>query len=262
MKLSIITINYNNVLGLKKTLDSVSNQSYKAFEFIVIDGGSTDGSSELLRQHNKGISFWVSESDKGIYNAQNKGIQQATGEYLFFLNSGDYLIKPDILDSLIKFLDGTDIVYGNLLIQESDKQWEKKYPADPTFDYFIKHTIPHSGGAFIKRELFDKIGLYDETLKISSDWKFYVEAICTHNASLKYVGKAISIFSYDGISSATGSWDVITQERKFILQNDYSRFYSDYIAYHKLKRSYKALSNSRFLKIYLKLKNSLNFFKL
>ncbi|WP_347159310.1 glycosyltransferase family 2 protein [Pontibacter chitinilyticus] len=259
MKLSIITINYNNACGLEKTFDSVFSQSFKEFEYIVIDGGSSDGSAEIIREYTERLSYWVSEKDKGIYNAMNKGVTKASSDYLFFLNSGDFLIDPDIMYSMLKYLDGTDIVYGNLLIQESDKQWEKKYPASPTFDYFIKHTIPHSGGAFIKKSLFDKVGLYDERLKISSDWKFYVEAICKQNASIKYVDKAVSVFAFDGISSEAGSWDIVLKERREVLQKEYSRFYQDYEEYNSMKGRYKALANSRFMRLYLKIKSMFSF---
>ncbi len=89
MKLSIITVNLNNKDGLQKTIDSVISQTFKDFEWIVIDGGSTDGSKELIEKYSDYISYWVSEPDKGIYNAMNKGIKVAKGDYLEFLNSGD-----------------------------------------------------------------------------------------------------------------------------------------------------------------------------
>ncbi|GAA4426785.1 glycosyltransferase family 2 protein [Pontibacter saemangeumensis] len=257
MKLSIVTINYNNVLGLENTLNSLYAQSYRDYELILIDGGSTDGSTDVIKCYSDLISYWVSEADKGVYNALNKGILQASGEYLFFLNSGDYLVDPNVLSDMLQLLNGTDIIYGNLLIQESHKQWEKKYPANLTFDYFIKHTIPHSGGAFIKKNLFDKVGFYDETLRISSDWKFYVRAICSFNATFTYVDKPLSVFGFDGISSQAGSWEITTRERKEVLEKEYNRFYQDYIAYNNLKSKFKTLSNSRFLKFYLKLKSKL-----
>ena len=100
MKLSIITINLNNASGLEKTIQSVINQTYKDFEFIVIDGASTDGSVEVIKKYSSGINYWVSESDTGIYNAMNKGIRKAQGEYCLFLNSADYLFSPNLISAV------------------------------------------------------------------------------------------------------------------------------------------------------------------
>ena len=101
-QLSIITINYNNLAGLQKTFESVFNQTFQDFEYIVIDGGSTDGSKELIEQYHDKIDYWVSEPDSGIYNAMNKGIVRANGEYLQFLNSGDSLLGENILKNVFK----------------------------------------------------------------------------------------------------------------------------------------------------------------
>ena len=138
-KLSIVTINYNNAEGLRKTLESVASQTYRDIEHIIVDGGSTDGSVEVIQNYVRDVSgmkydvLWVSEKDKGIYNAMNKGIRKATGEYCQFLNSGDYLAAPDVTERMIKALnalndemsrlrlneplslnDGIDILYGNM----------------------------------------------------------------------------------------------------------------------------------------------------
>jgi len=115
MKLSIITVNLNNKSGLQKTIDSVISQTYKDFEWIIIDGGSTDGSKELIEQYSQYITYWISEPDKGIYNAMNKGIVQAKGEYLQFLNSGDALYDKYVLDKILKATNITsDIITGSI----------------------------------------------------------------------------------------------------------------------------------------------------
>ena len=121
MKLSIITVNLNNMEGLQKTCDSIISQTFKNFEWIVIDGGSADGSKELIEEYGSNISYWVSEPDKGIYNAMNKGIKVAKGEYLYFLNSGDYLFDSNALSDV--FLDNPkeDIVYGFVAREHSGR---------------------------------------------------------------------------------------------------------------------------------------------
>src|SRR5687768_8039033 len=118
MKVSIITINLNNAADLKLTIESILNQTYKDFEFIIIDGGSTDGSLDLIKQNEDKITSWISEKDKGIFNAMNKGILKATGEYLIMLNAGDLFHDPKVLQDIFEGKNHTeDILYGNALLE-------------------------------------------------------------------------------------------------------------------------------------------------
>ena len=111
-KLSIITINLNNAAGLRKTIESVVNQTFTDYEYLIIDGGSTDGSVEVIKEFADKITYWVSEPDKGIYNAMNKGILKARGEYLQFLNSGDWLVDNEVLFRVFSLNHFEDILYG------------------------------------------------------------------------------------------------------------------------------------------------------
>ena len=115
-KLTIITINYNNLEGLKRTVESVINQTWQEFEYIIIDGGSSDGSAEYIESQSGNIDYWVSEPDKGIYNAMNKGIVIATGEYLLFLNSGDHLLNNEGLQKAIIEVCNYDLVFFDIQI--------------------------------------------------------------------------------------------------------------------------------------------------
>ena len=182
-KFSIITINLNNDAGLQKTTQSVFGQNFKDFEYIVIDGGSKDGSIALIEANKDRLSYWISEVDSGVYNAMNKGIQKATGEYLLFLNSGDYLMHENILAEVATSLDGTELIYGNVfLIENSQKSWIGFYPAKLSFQHFVDGSLPHPC-SFIKKSVFDKVGYYDEGLKIVADWKFFLHAICKFNVT-------------------------------------------------------------------------------
>lgn len=116
MKLSIITVNRNNTEGLRKTIESVVSQTYTDFEYIIIDGASTDGSVDIIKEYADRITYWVSEPDNGIYNAMNKGILKAKGEYLQFLNSGDWLVDEGVLQTMIKYTDDVDILIGNIYL--------------------------------------------------------------------------------------------------------------------------------------------------
>ena len=218
LKLSIITINYNNRSGLEKTIDSVLKQSYTNFEYIVIDGNSTDGSKELIEKHGTQFSYWISEKDTGVYNAMNKGILKATGEYCLFLNSGDYLADPEILDQVFSLTFNEDIVYGDMLLEDpAANKTVSTQPAILTFEHFISSTLWHPA-SFIKKSLFFKYGLYNEELKIVSDYDFFLKTIIVNHVTYKYIPLAISIYNVQGISSAKENEQIHLAERKKVLE--------------------------------------------
>jgi glycosyltransferase involved in cell wall biosynthesis len=153
-KLSIITINRNNATGLRKTMESVFSQTgleKGQLEYIIIDGASTDNSVEVINEflalpeNNEKVSYWISEPDKGIYNAMNKGINHANGEYCLFLNSGDRFLTSDILEYSLKILLNTNtIYYGNVQNSKNGKLTHIHfYPEQIDVNYFISKTINH-----------------------------------------------------------------------------------------------------------------------
>jgi len=197
MKLSIITVNLNNKDGLQKTIDSVISQTFKDFEWIVIDGGSTDGSKELIEKYSDYISYWVSEPDKGIYNAMNKGIEVALGEYLLFLNSGDILFEDHTLSFVFNLNIKTDIISGQVERNDTHALLRKYNPN--IFFQIYDDTLNHQG-TFIKRDLCKKYK-YDESLRIVSDWKFWIESIILNHATITVIDSVISIQDMDGLSN-------------------------------------------------------------
>jgi glycosyltransferase involved in cell wall biosynthesis len=226
-KLSIITVNLNNTKGLERTMNSVFHQTFKDFEYIIIDGGSTDGSKELIENGSNNFVYWVSERDNGIYHAMNKGIKKAKGDYLLFLNSGDYLINDGILENIISELDGTGIIYGNIfLVINREKSWTGHYPAKLSFQYFVDSSLPHPA-TFIKRTLFDKVGFYNESMKIIADWKFFLDAICRYNASYKHIDKTISVYDHNGLSSKAENLEGMQKEKRTVLEEEYAVFLND-----------------------------------
>ena len=173
MKLSIITVNFNNLEGLKATMESVLSQTFKDYEWIVIDGGSTDGGKELLESNNDTISYWVSEPDRGIYHAMNKGIAVAKGEYCQFLNSGDTLISPDILEKVFSY-ELSDVNYGDAWFVKEGKVVEKRtYPDPISLSYLFRLPLSHQA-SFIRTSLV-KQHLYHEQYSISADRAFFLE---------------------------------------------------------------------------------------
>ena len=194
-KLSIITINFNNRDGLRKTIESVVNQDWQEFEYIIIDGGSTDGSVEVIKEYADRIDYWVSEPDKGIYNALNKGVAVAKGEYCNFMNSGDCLYALDTLERVFEINPTADIVCGNTY---SDRL--KTPPQEITFDFLFNQSICHQC-AFIRTSLMLKYG-YDEKYKIVADRKFFVQALLLENCSYEAIDVDVVKYDITGFSSA------------------------------------------------------------
>ena len=217
MKLSIITVNLNNRDGLQKTIDSVVSQTFKDFEWIVIDGGSTDSSKELIEQYADHFAYWVSEPDKGIYNAMNKGIKVAKGEYLQFLNSGDWLWDDGILQTIFNEPITTDILFGHSLVHDPIVGNYIIGPKNTRFSAFelLAKSLPHQS-TFISRRLFSKFGLYDESYKITADMKFFYNAIINGNASLSYINCIIVNYDGSGISNTDSSLCQKETERVFL----------------------------------------------
>ena len=212
MTLSIITINYNNRDGLQKTIDSVLAQTWTDFEWIVIDGGSTDGSKELIEQYQERFTYWCSEPDNGVYNAMNKGIAKARGEYLLFLNSGDYLYNGGVLESIQEGGLDKAIVSGQTIRMDNGK-YQRIYNPNIVIQLFL-NTLNHQS-TFIKRELFNGFH-YREDYKIVSDWIAWIEWIIIRNYSYKYTDIIVAIQETTGISHI--QYDLMSEERRKALK--------------------------------------------
>lgn len=196
MKLSIITINYNNRDGLRKTIESVVNQTWRDFEYIIIDGGSKDGSVEVIKEFADRIDYWVSEPDKGIYDAMNKGIDKATGEYCLFMNSGDTIYETMTLEKVYARIDGADIICGTTITNQG-VIWAA--PTNISFRFLYETTINHQS-TFTRSEIL-KRHKYDTSYKIVSDWKFLLECLIINNGSYKSINQPIALYDTCGISS-------------------------------------------------------------
>lgn len=202
MKVSIITVNLNNLQGLRRTMTSVLSQDRSLYEWIVIDGGSIDGSVDLIKQHQKEVDYWISEQDNGIYNAMNKGIAVAKGEYCLFLNSGDFLANNTILHDVFANGFEDDIIYGRMRSTSDGEIMNHLMTDNPTLSDIWNKPLPHQA-MFIKSILFERFGLYDETLRIISDWTFYLNAIIFGSCSVRFLPIVIANFEGGGISSTS-----------------------------------------------------------
>lgn len=227
-KLSIITINLNNCKGLQKTISSIINQTYRDFEWIVIDGGSTDGSLELIEHNSMHFSYWVSESDNGVYQAMNKGIEKAKGEYAVFMNSGDCFVDSKVLYDVSKELD-CDIVAG--FVKEDVTNDVINPPMDFTPWHVLRQNIPHQA-EFIKLCLFDSIALYSEDMKVLADYEFNLRAALA-NVSYKTLRRQIAVVEPGGLSNTRT--DLHKEEGKLLWERnlpttiikDYSQWMND-----------------------------------
>lgn len=204
MKLSIITINYNNAAGLLNTVESVRRQSYKDFEYLIIDGGSTDRSSEIMATIE--TAFSCSERDGGIYDAMNKGVRHAYGEYILFLNSGDTFHSPDALQDCIYNLEGADIIYGNLQFCNNDgTNWIQTPPGKLSVTFFLEHSLPHPATFIRRRLLLDDP--YDLSYPIVADWVWFVKKVLHEGYSYKHLDTVISNFMMGGVSNGNVNHD-------------------------------------------------------
>ena len=205
-RISIITINYNDKVGLEKTILSVINQAFDDFEYIIIDGGSTDGSKDIIEKYQDKISYWVSEKDKGIYNAMNKGIVASRGEYLLFMNSGDVLIDDcNILEKSSEFLKEDILAFDCFLIKNNQIVGRRTHIHQPTLFYVYKYGFKHQS-TFIKRALFLNLGLYNESYKIAGDYEFWIRCFLKPDTTSKSYQLPISIFELSGISQQNMWW--------------------------------------------------------
>ena len=290
MKLSIITINYNNAEGLRKTFASVASQTYRDIEHVIVDAASTDGSVDIIKEYVAKVDsresrvksvVWVSEKDNGIYNAMNKGIEIALGkrvvyacnrseqsedkskalpDYIQILNSGDVLAAPDVTERMVNQLltlnssllteNRPAIFYGNMLksydgktIINRDTCGSGMYTPE-SFLYFYNGTLNHDC-AYIRRDLFDKYGLYNEEMKICSDWEWYVKAIVLGGEKAVYTDIDVTIFDMNGVSESHGkNAELIKKERREYLEkilppailHDYDTFSFPVLQYQRLKK--------------------------
>jgi len=228
VKLSIVTVNFNNKIGLQKTIDSVKAQTWKNFEFIIIDGGSKDGAETILFKEQANITYSISEPDTGVYNAMNKGILKASGDYILFLNSGDSFYENTTLEKVIPQLNkNIDIYYGDAAYVEKNGEHVRTYPDKLSFGYFTAHNLSHQA-SFIKRTLFSKLFYYNEDYKIVSDWEFFIYAICKANVSYKHINQVICNYDTEGISSVIDNHKLMHAERDKTMSKYFPLFIEDY----------------------------------
>ncbi len=245
MRLTIITINYNNREGLLRTIDSVVNQTVKLFEWVVIDGNSEDGSRELIEQYTSNISYWVSEPDNGIYHAMNKGIKAAHGDYLMFLNSGDSLYDENTIEKVLPLLVEKDIYVGKINSvgreNESDEE-QSDFCPEGILRKLTFTWIPHQA-SFFKKSVFETYGLYRDDQKIVSDWWTYYHSLVIGKATIEALPLLIANYDTGGVSATHRQAAVREQEN---LLQEYPCIYTYYKFYQENLDIVSALKANKF----------------
>ena len=217
MKVSIITINRNNLAGLEATHQSVASQTYRDFEWIVVDGGSTEGDLDFLEQHANEMAWWCSEPDSGVYNAQNKGINHARGEWMIFMNSGDIFHDKNVLESVFAHEHSADILYGDWVrVYEDDRAEEMHAPKTFSLHGIYQDNICHQA-MFIRSSVM-KSSPYDESYKIYADWAKWIE-LTLKKCRFEYLPLYICDFRLGGMSS---NLDLVKTELNIMRQKELS----------------------------------------
>ncbi|WP_113661845.1 glycosyltransferase family 2 protein [Pedobacter nanyangensis] len=234
MLLTIITINLNNAKGLEATIASVAAQKNAQFEYLVIDGGSTDQSVPLIHRYQKHISAFISEKDHGVYHAMNKGISLAKGKFILFLNSGDTLNHHLVISQLLGSLEidsNKDIYYSSVLFvdEEQEKAYTYGYPKQLNVDYFLHAGLCHQC-TVIRKQLFDEIGRYEENYRLVSDWSFFLKAI-KKNYHFQHIDQLIlSNYVLNGLSTDYLS---CKQERLKIIKSQHAELLPRYLSMNR-----------------------------
>jgi glycosyltransferase involved in cell wall biosynthesis len=253
LEVSIITINRNNAYGLSKTIESVLLQAYKDYQFIIIDGNSSDESVDIIKKFAPHIHEWVSESDNGIYEAMNKGIVKAQGRYLLFLNSGDCLANNNVLQRVFASSPVEDIIYGDIIYEGASKAMEM--PDSLTLETFLGSSIGHAA-SFIKSDLFKKYGLYNEDNKIVSDWEFFLNVCIKNHCSTRHVNEVFTVYQQGGITQSKAHFQVQRTERLRSLKALFPDFYDLIVTNEELKSNLDFYENSRLIQILARLQRS------
>ena len=215
MIISIVTITYNNISGFKQTAESIIKQSEQSFEWIVIDGGSSDGTVEYLKSLSRQPDYWVSERDRGIYDALNKGISRATGQYVCCMNAGDCFYDFDVLAKVYKYNLTEDIIYGNWTLIEKKKRIDVQAPVEmPSYYFFFEHNLCHQA-MFVKTALLRE-SPFDTSYKICADHKKWQDFMLQQR-TFQYIDVRVCIHdNRDGISSDIHSKQFVSELERML----------------------------------------------
>lgn len=196
---SIITICLNEAAQIRATCESIARLPGHLFEWIVVDGGSTDGTLAILDGYAERIRILVSEPDTGIYNAMNKGAVLATGDYLLFMNGGDYFYDDEVLNRVVS-AQRADVIVADVILGDEGGD-VLCYPATLSSRWLLKKMLPHQA-AFIRRATFERCGRYNEAFRIAGDYELFARLFTRYGASYHHVPVVAAVFGRGGVSQS------------------------------------------------------------
>lgn len=227
IKISVITVVYNNKKTLEETIKSVLSQSYENIEYIIVDGKSTDGTLDIIKKYKEDIARYISEKDEGIYDAMNKGVNMATGDLVYFLNSDDTFCDNHVVEKVAKEFNKNkkyDYLYGGVVCRNIFNSGQDSIFLKEISEHSIKmgQNIPHQS-LFVKKVVFDEIGLFNSNFKVNADYDFECRLVKNNKKGL-FLKYLISYYSQQGYSS-TGGWSLY-EEKISVIRNHFGLFYA------------------------------------
>lgn len=207
MKVSIITVSFNSVKTIEDTINSVLSQDFPEIEYIVVDGGSSDGTVNIIEKYQNRIVRWVSEKDRGMYDAMNKGIAMATGDVIGILNSDDVYMNTHVISDLMALMERqkAKVVFADLiLVDQADDKKVLRYYDSGYFhpDKFKYGWMPAHPTVFVKRELYEAVGRFSTTYQIAADYEMLIRILAIQKARYAYLPKAVVRMRSGGASTA------------------------------------------------------------
>lgn len=228
MKLSVITVCFNESINITETIESVINQSFTDYEYIIIDGASVDGTIDIINKYSKYLSHFVSEKDDGLFYAMNKAVDLATGEYLIFLNAGDLFVFNDTLSNIFENDIDEDLIYGDVIFRySSGLKFRRQSPKILDKKYFYVDSLNHQT-LLMKKDVLISLGGFDTSLKITSDYDLILKSVLVKKSSYRHLDFPISIFNLLGISSDNSFKKLHIKERELVQK----RYFSEYEINH------------------------------
>jgi len=224
--ISIVIVVYNGGSTLQKAIESVVSQTYQYIELIIIDGGSKDNTLEVINNFKNRIAYFTSEKDAGVYDAMNKGIAAAKGEWLFFLGADDRLYNDDVIADIFlnKDLTGTDFLYGDVELTSN----KKRFGGEKDFKRLLEKNICHQA-IFHRRNIFDKLGSFNKRYPVLADFEMNIRIFRDESIRKKYLSSIITFFNNRGMSCNTLDRHFHGDMLKILLEKDKIPFFDPHL---------------------------------
>ena len=231
MKFSIITVSYNVASTIERTLLSIYSQTYQDYEHIIVDGGSSDGTVDIIRKYEDRIAYWISEPDKGVYDAMNKAVKQAKGDWLLFLNSDDTFYSEDVLNQLASQMTSSNTIYhGNVMREPMHDLYGGSFDRKRLCEANICHQA-----IFYPKSVFRKYS-YDLAYKLYADWNLNIKCMGDSDFHFRFIDITISNYNVNGLSSRRDDYRF---QRDFgkVIKDNFGLFYRAYLSYLRVKKN-------------------------